>query len=607
MKRLWNLTDYIEKLSHHSGLVRRWAFEAIEEFHPRQYVKEVSSLIGDSDEHLACAAPRYIAKNDGIEFAPAILECFKNTSGVVASNCIEALKRMKYENAYDTVLQKYSEITDLDEILGVIDYLGIIKTKESHDLLKNAFNQFKHEYFIGGIADSLLAHENQSDIDLIIDQILKKNQKGMALDHLFRSLVQAVSASDFYRDIVGEYGKTEIFEEPKQVLQDLVQFTPLISDQSNKADKIADYILKGQYEDLIITLMYEAKQAVQNRYAANQCPLYIYDMRAYDNTAIGILESFGKKTGVVRELKFKNEKGAKLLSSIIATYFSVISRDVFIDALNPEASLNILIHSLKKTGSHFPEPIKRRLIETASVADLKNALTDDLNTWGDIQIVELMGKIGNPSFVPDLIRIINETDPLDFLFSAAVHALQCIDEAGHPEIFTAIQDGRINDSLAVMDILNALPYAESFDIACRMWNDEDEDEDDDDFYAVETYAHVLAKIGDIRGVEAIREIISEDCAAIIGDSLETLCLLYDQELPELTMIRDQKAAKNENHSKWLESLFQARLDTDDYTVSTHDADPEQPKVTTIKRSTPKVGRNDPCPCGSGKKYKKCCL
>jgi SEC-C motif domain protein len=25
-----------------------------------------------------------------------------------------------------------------------------------------------------------------------------------------------------------------------------------------------------------------------------------------------------------------------------------------------------------------------------------------------------------------------------------------------------------------------------------------------------------------------------------------------------------------------------------------------------RRETPKVGRNDPCPCGSGKKYKKCC-
>lgn len=27
----------------------------------------------------------------------------------------------------------------------------------------------------------------------------------------------------------------------------------------------------------------------------------------------------------------------------------------------------------------------------------------------------------------------------------------------------------------------------------------------------------------------------------------------------------------------------------------------------VRREAPKVGRNDPCPCGSGKKYKKCCL
>jgi peptide deformylase len=27
----------------------------------------------------------------------------------------------------------------------------------------------------------------------------------------------------------------------------------------------------------------------------------------------------------------------------------------------------------------------------------------------------------------------------------------------------------------------------------------------------------------------------------------------------------------------------------------------------ITRDTPKISRNDPCPCGSGKKYKKCCI
>lgn len=27
---------------------------------------------------------------------------------------------------------------------------------------------------------------------------------------------------------------------------------------------------------------------------------------------------------------------------------------------------------------------------------------------------------------------------------------------------------------------------------------------------------------------------------------------------------------------------------------------------TVRRDHPKIGRNDPCPCGSGKKYKHCC-
>jgi preprotein translocase subunit SecA len=36
------------------------------------------------------------------------------------------------------------------------------------------------------------------------------------------------------------------------------------------------------------------------------------------------------------------------------------------------------------------------------------------------------------------------------------------------------------------------------------------------------------------------------------------------------------------------------------------AEPEiqLPKIT-VRRETPKVGRNEPCPCGSGKKFKNC--
>ena len=33
---------------------------------------------------------------------------------------------------------------------------------------------------------------------------------------------------------------------------------------------------------------------------------------------------------------------------------------------------------------------------------------------------------------------------------------------------------------------------------------------------------------------------------------------------------------------------------------------ETPKPVPVRREAPRTGRNDPCPCGSGRKFKKCC-
>ena len=38
----------------------------------------------------------------------------------------------------------------------------------------------------------------------------------------------------------------------------------------------------------------------------------------------------------------------------------------------------------------------------------------------------------------------------------------------------------------------------------------------------------------------------------------------------------------------------------------HRGENEQPQVQTVRRKGRKIGRNEPCPCGSGKKYKHCC-
>jgi preprotein translocase subunit SecA len=40
--------------------------------------------------------------------------------------------------------------------------------------------------------------------------------------------------------------------------------------------------------------------------------------------------------------------------------------------------------------------------------------------------------------------------------------------------------------------------------------------------------------------------------------------------------------------------------------SAPEGEPEAQIQLPVRREAPKVGRNEPCPCGSGRKYKDCC-
>ena len=67
------------------------------------------------------------------------------------------------------------------------------------------------------------------------------------------------------------------------------------------------------------------------------------------------------------------------------------------------------------------------------------------------------------------------------------------------------------------------------------------------------------------------------------DTLEKLCMVRIQREEEVTEMREQSSQE--------------------YVLSSGE---DAASSKTVKREVKKVGRNDPCPCGSGKKYKKCC-
>lgn len=62
---------------------------------------------------------------------------------------------------------------------------------------------------------------------------------------------------------------------------------------------------------------------------------------------------------------------------------------------------------------------------------------------------------------------------------------------------------------------------------------------------------------------------------------------------------------SERQKRWAE---ESKIrNKEDFSMSSNSYFDRDNDVETFVRDTPKIGRNDPCLCGSGKKYKKCCL
>lgn len=81
------------------------------------------------------------------------------------------------------------------------------------------------------------------------------------------------------------------------------------------------------------------------------------------------------------------------------------------------------------------------------------------------------------------------------------------------------------------------------------------------------------------------------------DELEALDLLARGPDDEET---GTEVATQEQRDALIDSMVGFALDAHDYWLE------KRLKPPTLRRAAPKTGRNDSCPCGSGKKYKQCC-
>ena len=73
------------------------------------------------------------------------------------------------------------------------------------------------------------------------------------------------------------------------------------------------------------------------------------------------------------------------------------------------------------------------------------------------------------------------------------------------------------------------------------------------------------------------------------------------------MVQQVKQAPAELQTKQPQQLRETKQDLSDESqraAANRDTRERQP-VQPVRNDGPKIGRNDPCPCGSGKKFKNC--
>lgn len=255
-----------------------------------------------------------------------------------------------------------------------------------------------------------------------------------------------------------------------------------------------------------------------------------------------------------------------------------------------------LVEALARQGDQHVDRMMSLLGE--KIEDFEN----NPMTWMEPLMVRLAGELRHEPAIPLIIEKLHEDG--DLLSEECQTALARIGsnavveaiEADYPigewpfRLYASGTLGRVHSDRAVQVGIDLLRQEDNADL--RDW-----------------LAQSLVEQFSFEGNEVAREVLLEDPdASDLQCKLVSACTLMEQSFPELEEWR------REIHERNRPKRFHFVRDVQSSSAPSLLSSPFQANGTFSARSdlTPlmaeqKVGRNDPCPCGSGKKYKKCCI
>jgi len=281
----------------------------------------------------------------------------------------------------------------------------------------------------------------------------------------------------------------------------------------------------------------------------------------------------------------------------------------------------IIVEALGETGGLDPELVLKAL-EPRSEKDW----------WTPVFAMELAGALRIAEAVPRIVDYLADRD--DSLINSAIRALARI---GDPRAATLIEEqffakGTIFQ-ISAADALGAFKHPECERVILSLRADERMDATTAarlcDSLCRQFHPAALDWARDIRAHEQEKDLNEFE------EDLLVICRLHGIEAPEAAAWHAEIEERDARFAEMMRQLRAGELpglelpeddeeypDEEEY-LDEDDWDDEDDRdkdedfghapypgayepVRPYRRPTPKVGRNEPCPCGSGKKYKKCC-
>jgi hypothetical protein len=307
-----------------------------------------------------------------------------------------------------------------------------------------------------------------------------------------------------------------------------------------------------------------------------------------------------KAPGFLKDLAFEFQERLELLTWDADRCWSELD-EICQEAAKPDMAdvdfghADRVVEALARHGEKYMDRIVELLGQT--VTDLDN----DPMSWMEIFLVELAGEIRLERAVPLIVAKLHEMG--DILSEECVDALGVIGTDGAAE---AVTEGwlatewdyrlyatsaleKIHSDTTVRKCLELLPQDKDRDIKTKL-------------------ADALLAQLDPAGIEPVREIVRQraydDSVLDLSGRLVAVSLLLGVDFPELPIWKreaEEKQAQIERRMRGMRTPMPARPapePREDYL---------ERKPAPFLRTDKKVGRNDSCPCGSGKKFKKCCM